>query len=468
YCDLSDEDPHKMGRKDYEVLKLRNTGQNGRCLTNKKDHTRREEEENEVINMKKKDGGLDNEEEGDNKRVKQEANDEWDGKIMRDVHDANSLEKRRKGQNSDDNNDDDDAEEVPEIRALRQMFMLSVAFAANIGGTGSPLGCAPNIILMGLLQNTFNEPTGLNFATWLAYNFPGLVICGLMGWLWLQLLYRKSAGVSLQATRASDNEVRSFLETQYRGLGVLSRKEAVVLVSFSVLVLLWVFRAPGFVPGWSKIFTDAYGVKIAAATPVMLTVFVLFLIPSGADQHHSRGGKVPEVCLTWEVLERRLPWRMILLLGGGLAIAEGAKTSGLSEYIGGQLQALNFLPREVVVLVVTCTTALLTELASNTATASVILPILLDMSLAMKIHPFHLLVPATTCCAYAFMLPVATPGNTIILSAARMTTYEMMKAGAMMNLLCVLVVNITINTLGVIMFDLNTFPAWANITTAIP
>ncbi|XP_063607725.1 Na(+)/citrate cotransporter-like isoform X2 [Penaeus indicus] len=361
--------------------------------------------------------------------------------------------------------------------AVRKMFFLSVAFAANIGGTGSPLGCGPNLVVMGILQSTFSEPTELNFATWMLFNVPGMILNMVLGWCWLQILYMSCGRNRIQTNnRERDRAMKKFLQEHYDSLGRITQHEIVVLVLFSTLVFLWVFRAPGFVTGWAQFFTDSFEEKVVVrdATPVMFMVFLLFCIPARTSWTCcSSGDKASETrnrhetCLTWEVVHAKVPWGVILLLGGGFAVAEAAKVSGLSLWLGHQLQYFAVMPKELIVFVVCLITAMLTEVASNTATASVLLPVIKDLALGINVNPLYLMLPAAVCCAYAFMLPVATPGNAIILTAARMNTIEMMRAGAVMNLVCVLVITLMINTLGVVIFDLHSMPTWVNSTVTV-
>ncbi|XP_066951651.1 Na(+)/citrate cotransporter-like isoform X2 [Macrobrachium rosenbergii] len=357
-------------------------------------------------------------------------------------------------------------------QALRKMFFLGVAFAANIGGTGSPLGCSPNLIVLSILQSTFGEGTGLNFATWMMFNVPGMILCVTFGWCWLQILCKtcticKKKGEIEDGNEYQEKAIKIFLQDQYRGLGPVSQHEIVVFCSFTVLVFLWVFRDPGFMHGWAYYISSSFenDVHIRDATPVMLMVFILFCVPRSFRKGNSG---VVEGCLTWKVVHERTPWGIILLLGGGLAMAEAAKVSGLSAWLGYQLQYLGFMPKEAIVLFICFVTAMLTEVASNTATASVLLPVLKDLSLAIGVNPIYLMLPAAVCCAYAFMLPVATPGNAIVLTAAGLRTHEMMRAGFVMNVLCVVIITLMINTLGVVLFDLDSFPDWAmNVTSVI-
>ncbi|XP_064082049.1 Na(+)/citrate cotransporter-like isoform X3 [Macrobrachium nipponense] len=361
-----------------------------------------------------------------------------------------------------------------ECRALRDMCFLATAYAANIGGTGSLTGTGPNLVVKGVLASSFSQPTGLNFATWMAFNVPGMILCVILAWVWLQVLFmglfRKKSPIQ-QSTPERTNAVRKLIRQKYKELGPMTHHEATVLTLFIILVLLWLFRAPEFVPGWSAWFKDAFeGIEVDDATPAMLIVTLLFILPARLNFWCFRNPKDPgppqpsPACMNWQVVHEKIPWGVVLLLGGGFAMAEGANKSGLSAWLGDQLVAFNVMPKEAIVFVVSLMTAMLTEVASNTATASILLPVLKEMALNINVNPLYLMLPAAVCCSYAFMLPVATPPNAIVFSAANMKSADMMKAGFLMNIICVVVITVMINTLGVALFDLQHMPPWANST----
>ncbi|XP_068207339.1 Na(+)/citrate cotransporter-like isoform X3 [Palaemon carinicauda] len=357
---------------------------------------------------------------------------------------------------------------------MRRALLLGIAYSANVGGTGVVTGTSPNLVLMAVLQDSFSEPTGLNFATWMAFNVPGMIICVILAWVWLQVLFmglfRKKSPIQ-QSTPERTAAVKRLINQKYKELGPVTHHEATVLTLFIILVLLWLFRAPEFVPGWASWFKESFeGIEVDDATPAMLIVTLLFILPARLNFWCFRNPKDPEAptpspaCMSWQVVQEKIPWGVVLLLGGGFAMAEGANKSGLSAWLGEQLVAFNVMPKEAIVFVVSLMTAMLTEVASNTATASILLPVLKEMALNINVNPLYLMLPAAVCCSYAFMLPVATPPNAIVFSAANMKSADMMKAGFLMNIICVVVITVMINTLGVALFDLQHMPPWANST----
>ncbi|KAG0714781.1 Solute carrier family 13 member 3 [Chionoecetes opilio] len=321
-------------------------------------------------------------------------------------------------------------------RALRDMCFLATAYSANIGGTGSLTGTGPNLIVKGVLASSYSEPTGLNFLTWMLFNVPGMLICVFLAWVWLQIKYLGLFGKKNELAQKIPEErkvaVRRLVERKYSDLGPMRMQEGLVLGLFIVLVLLWLFRAPEFIEGWAGYFEHTYGVEVDDATPAMFIVFLLFCLPAKLNflcfrkpEDPPRDPEDKNEVLTWRAVQEKIPWGIVLLLGGGFAMAEGSQVSGLSEVARGST-ALN-----------------------------------------IEVNPIYLMLPAAVCCSYAFMLPVATPPNAIVFSVANMKSGEMMKAGIVMNIVCVLVLNVMINTLGVVIFDLNTMPSWTNSSTAL-
>nr|CAH0105112.1 unnamed protein product [Daphnia galeata] len=356
------------------------------------------------------------------------------------------------------------AAEKEKRRKVRVGIMMSIAYASNIGGTGSLIGSSPQLALKGIVQETFGT-TELNFASWMAFNIPGVIINLFFAWLWIQFLF---IGFNEQSSDAEgERQVKKMIRKKFNDLGPVTFHEAAVLVLFLICVMLWFFRDPGFVPGWAHFIEDAH---VDDATAVMIIVMFLFSIPAKPSFWclRPKGETGPEkpspALLDWKYVQDRLPWGIVLLLGGGFALSDATEASGLSDWIGQQLTGLQVLPPFVIMLIICIITATITEIASNTATANILLPILADTAVSIKVNPLYLMVPATVTCSYAFMLPVATPPNAIVFSAAKMNPVEMMKAGWFMNLVCVIVICVLMETWGNVIFNSKDFPIWANST----
>nr|XP_040131380.1 solute carrier family 13 member 3 [Ictidomys tridecemlineatus] len=173
-----------------------------------------------------------------------------------------------------------------------------------------------------------------------------------------------------------------------------------------------------------------------------------------------------EPLLTWRKAQETVPWNVILLLGGGFAMAKGCEESGLSAWIGGQLHPLQNVPPVLAVLLVTVVIAFFTEFASNTATIVIFLPILAELAIRLRVNPLYLMIPGTVGCSYAFMLPVSTPPNSIAFASGHLLVKDMVRTGLLMNVMGVLLLSVAMNTWAQSIFQLGTFPDWAHSHSA--
>ncbi|XP_069683308.1 protein I'm not dead yet-like [Periplaneta americana] len=343
-------------------------------------------------------------------------------------------------------------------------YYLGVAYASNLGGAGTLTGTGTNLTFKGIWDTTFPEAGGVNFANWLIFGAPLMLINMFAGWVWLQFLFmglfrRKKEEDKKTSAEEQAKIVREVISVNYKQLGPMTFHEGSVLVLFTAVVFLWFFRKPEFIPGWAELIAS---VEIDDATPVMLIVFLLFVLPANLDflrfnSNERRPAKAAPALLTWKVVHEKVPWGLVCLLGGGFAMAAASNESGLSSFLGKELVYLEVLPAALILIIVATATTFLTEVSSNTAVANIILPVLAQMAVAMKIHPLYFMIPATMCCSYAFMLPVATPPNAIVLAASNMKTTDMMKAGIGMNIICLVLLCAIFLTYGSFVYDLNDY-----------
>ncbi|KAK2715926.1 hypothetical protein QYM36_010483 [Artemia franciscana] len=347
--------------------------------------------------------------------------------------------------------------------------LLSIAYSANVGGTGTIIGSSPQLAFKGILATLYPNQDTLNFATWMAFNVPVMLVNLVILWLWVQILYIgfKCDNVDRKAQAKAQKAIRK----SYDDLGSMSFHESMVLVLFLLLVILWCFRDPQFMPGWAEPWRNS-GIRIGDGTAAIIVVALLFVVPAEPYflfcRRESSDKHTGAALLTWKACQERIPWGIVLLLGGGFALSDATKVSGLSEFLGSQLEGLKVLPDFAILFLVCIMVATVTEIASNTATANILLPVLARVCELIKVNPLYLMMPATVTCSYAFMLPVATPPNAIVFSAGKMKVTEMIRAGFLMNICCVVVLCLLTETLGVAIFDIKTFPEWAtNLEQAI-
>ncbi|MDL1970654.1 MAG: SLC13 family permease [Candidatus Desulfofervidaceae bacterium] len=327
-------------------------------------------------------------------------------------------------------------------------MLLSIAYAASIGGMATLIGTPPNLAFAKIFSISFPHAPEVSFARWMIFALPVSLVFLLCTWGLLSFLFARS-------TKFIGNS--DVFKNEYQKLGKMGFEEWVVLLDFMCVCLLWLFRkditiGALHIKGWSSLFPqpkfiDDGTVAIAFAIP-------LFFIPAR---------KVKEMIMDWETASR-LPWGIVLLFGGGFALAAGFKESGLSVWIGKQLTGLSRLHVLFIVAAICTIMTFLTELTSNTATTQTILPILASVSLAIKMNPFVLMIPATLSASCAFMLPVATPPNAIIFGTQRLRVYDMAKTGIILNILGIILITAAIFLWGKLALGINLaqFPLWVS------
>ncbi|KAH7960583.1 hypothetical protein HPB49_021361 [Dermacentor silvarum] len=349
-----------------------------------------------------------------------------------------------------------DSEEDSRQKLLRTTMLLSVAYAANIGGTGSLIGTGPNLVLKGIMDDSFPESSELTFATWMLYNVPTMLLCVLIGWIYLQFYARKAMRGTSQG--ASEEKIREEISRRYRDLGPMSFPEWCVTFLMTSMILLWFTMKPQMFPGWVEMLP--HGKFIKSSAPAMIATFLLFVIPKDPRK---RGGRT---IITWREANERAQWGVIILIGGGMCLAEGCKQSGLSVLLVHHLKSLDVLPHALTVLVLCFAASMFTEVTSNTAISSILLPVVCEMAIAIGVHPLYLAMPVTIGCSFSFMLPAATPPNAIVYELAKLKIPDMAKPGFIMNMVCVLVEVAMIHAIGFPIFGLGKLPDWARSNEA--
>jgi sodium-dependent dicarboxylate transporter 2/3/5 len=325
-------------------------------------------------------------------------------------------------------------------------LMLSIAYSCSIGGIATLIGTPPNLAFVRIFQIMFPEAPLISFGTWMILAFPiSILMLMFTAFLLIKVFYKFDKKLIIDP---------GFIKSEYNKLGKITYEESIIGIVFSVTALLWIFRADlnlGFttIPGWSNIFSSPGFLN--DGTIAITMAMVLFLIPSKKEKRTILNGNV----------FKRVPWGIILLFGGGFALAEGFTKSGLSEFIGLQFHGIESVTPILIVFAVSAVINFLTELTSNTATAQMILPIMASVSVALGLNPLLLMIAATLSSSMAFMLPVATPPNTIVFASDRLKISNMIKAGFAINIMGIILVSILVYFFGDILFDLSSFPVWA-------
>jgi sodium-dependent dicarboxylate transporter 2/3/5 len=296
---------------------------------------------------------------------------------------------------------------LPADSSFFKALLLGIAYAASIGGVATLVGTPTNPIFVAIANELYQQD--ISFLSWMSFGLPFSLLLIFLVWLYLSRYYRLST-IDLSMGK-------ELIHQELKALGPISFEEKAVAWVFGFTALAWITRTfllAQLVPG-----INDTSIAIAGA-------ITLFLIPARKAKE--------SMILNWAEAVK-LPWGVILLFGGGLSIAAAFRSSGLAEWIGTQMATFEGLPTLVVILIVALIVNFLTEVTSNVATASIILPVLAALSEAIGIHPFLLMIPATMAASCAFMLPVATAPNAIVFASGKLRVSDMAKAGFILNLL---------------------------------
>uniref|UniRef100_A0A3Q2YVT8 Solute carrier family 13 member 1 n=1 Tax=Hippocampus comes TaxID=109280 RepID=A0A3Q2YVT8_HIPCM len=345
----------------------------------------------------------------------------------------------------------------PSEPMVAKAMCIGVAYASNIGGIATLPGTSPNLIF----SEIYPECRCVDFGKWLALCLPVSALALLLTWAWLcclRLLWRCRGQLSQREKAA-----RKVIRDEYAALGPMSGQEVFTQVVFCLMVLLWLTRSPGFVPGWAAFFPHAGYVTDATVALVLGVLF--FLVPAhGPSKVMRMMMRVhPESMISWEEFQASMPWKVALLVGGGFALAEGTKVrrSGLSRWVSELLSPLGDLPPLATVAVACIIVTMVTELASNATTITIFLPILSPLAEGIRVNPLSVLIPATLCTSFSFLLPASNPPNAVVFAYGHFSVADMVKAGLGANVIGLLVVLLAVSTWGVPLFSLDTYPDWA-------
>ena len=300
-----------------------------------------------------------------------------------------------------------------ETTIFGKALMLAIAYSASIGGVATLIGTPPNLVLAGIIKELYNVE--ITFSQWIVLGLPISLILLFICWKYLTDFAFSFKQKSFPGGRAEINR-------QVKNLGPISYEEKMVLGVFILTAFAWISRSfllTKILPG-----IDDTIIAVSAA-------FLLFLIPASREKRRA--------LLTWNEAVK-LPWGILLLFGGGLALAQGFTSTGLAEWIGNKMNLLSALPLIFLLLILVAAVNFLTEITSNIATTAMMLPILAPMALSMDVHPYILMIGATIAASCAFMLPVATPPNAVVFGSGYLRIPDMVRVGIWLNVISILVI----------------------------
>ena len=319
-------------------------------------------------------------------------------------------------------------------------LVLSIAFSATIGGIATIIGTPPNTVMAAMLSEIYNYE--INFVDWLKIGLPTSIILLPITWIILTFLC-----FPLNSKASIKDKV---IKDKIKELGKISQDEIMVGIVFIITASLWISRK------WLSTALD--GVIPAGAlndsTIAIMAAIFLFIIPSNRPKRKR--------LIDWQVAQN-IPWGALILIGGGLSLATVINSSGLATWIGSLSSNLSNISIVFIVLICIASIIVLTELTSNTATASTFIPIMGATALGLGQDPLLLIIPATLAASCAFMMPVATPPNTIAYASGHLKISDMIKAGIWLNIISIIIIGVIIALILGPVFDveLNKIPIWA-------
>jgi sodium-dependent dicarboxylate transporter 2/3/5 len=314
-------------------------------------------------------------------------------------------------------------------KRLATALLIGLAYSANIGGMATLVGTPTNMIFMREYTEKFPQNHDMSFFAWFMVGFPVALVFLLLTFFVLKKMFiKKQVELTIDKSYFSDAHAR---------LGRMSYEEKAVSVIFCITAILWFTRTDidfglFIMRGWSNIFSNNN--FLSDSTVAILMAILLFLIPSKKEKGRA--------LLIWEDVSR-LPYDIVLLFGGGFAMAKGIEVSGLSGWLADQLRFDSSTNLYLFVLGLCVLVTIISEFASNVACIQLMLPVLIAIQPSMGVHPLVLMIPATLAASLGFMLPVATAPNTIVFGSKRLRVQDMLKAGFVLDVIGILLITLS-------------------------
>lgn len=340
---------------------------------------------------------------------------------------------------------DDESHTVNNNKNFASALMLGIAYAASIGGLATLIGSPTNMIFVGIFDRLFPEAPPVTFFTWLKIGIPIVIVFIPVFWYFMIKYFKVEGNLSNNLT---------IIKEELDALGNMKPGEKRVLYLAIVIVLAWVFKddlvfGTVAIPGWTAFFglTDS----IHDSTIAMAGAVILFALPDGNGKR----------LISWKDASQ-VPWGVVMIVGGGYAVAAGFVSTGLADWLGAQLSFINGLPFFVILIIVLAFVLAFTEFNSNTASANILLPILASTALAAHVNPLIVMIPATIACSCAFMMPAATGPNTVVLASERVSVTQMIKCGFWLNIITLVLLTMILYFIIIPWLGLEmSTPAWA-------
>ncbi|KAH8248122.1 hypothetical protein KR038_001921, partial [Drosophila bunnanda] len=364
--------------------------------------------------------------------------------------------------------------EPPHLSKLAMIFYIGVAYCSAIGGVGTLIGTGTNLVFRGIYNSRFpNADVEITFTNFMLYTLPFVCIANAVlvyfSFLITHMgLFRPNSKIGQAVKKANENRklVEQVMKERHKALGPMSCHEIQVAVIFFMMVVLLITRRPGFFPGWDTL-VNAKQVRGSAA--VIFIILVLFALPTQYIFFKYCCGQAPfpaqrlDSLLAWRFVHDSIPWGLCFLLGGGFALAEASKASGVNKMVAESLKVFSPLPAVVVQMIMVLLAMMFSAINSNVVVANILLPILCEMAIVVRIHPLYLTLPCTVAISMCYFLPVSTPPNAMVTQYAHIKSKYLAMAGILPSIIGYCIIIINANSYGRLIFKGSTeYPAWAD------
>ncbi|CAO2211422.1 unnamed protein product [Urochloa humidicola] len=335
--------------------------------------------------------------------------------------------------------EEEEEEEEREVRRFSKAVVLGVVYASAIGGMATLTGTGVNIILVGMWSTYFPEEEPITFSSWMSFGLPMALIIFAALWVTLCLMYcSKNTGKALSAYLD-----RSHLRRELSLLGPMTFAEKMVLAVFGGLIVLWMTKSlTDDIPGWGALFHN----NVGDGTVTIMMATLLFIIPSGKN----KGEKL----MDWNKC-RKLQWDIILLLGAGFAIADGFRSSGLTDILSEGLRFLKDAQTVVIVPVACIVSAVITEFTSDDATTTLVLPLFAELAKSINVHPALLMISGAIGAQLSYLLPPGSPSNVVGFSTGHIAIKDLVTTGLPLKIVGIASLTILLPSLGAHIFGVN-------------
>ncbi|TVU05246.1 hypothetical protein EJB05_48404, partial [Eragrostis curvula] len=339
----------------------------------------------------------------------------------------------------DGDGDDDAGGGSREVRRFSKAVVLGVVYASAIGGMATLTGTGVNIILVGMWSAYFPDQPPITFSSWMSFALPLALVVFLALWVTLCLMYcSKNTGKALSAYLD-----RSHLRRELSLLGPMAFAEKMVLAVFGGLIVLWMTRnLTDDIPGWGALFHN----KVGDGTVTIMMATLLFVIPSRKNEG--------EKLMDWNKC-KKIQWDIILLLGAGFAIADGFKSSGLTDILSDGLIFLKGAPTMVIVPVACIVSATITEFTSDDSTTTLVLPLFAELAKSIDVQPALLMVSGAIGAQLSYLLPTGSPSNVVGFSTGHITIKDLVATGLPLKIVGIAALTVLLPSLGSMIFGFN-------------